>query len=141
MSWQSISVGITNAIAADTGSGGLRNASAPLITAAYNTMGPETPTLPYIVFSMVSQVERSSFTAGGVIEFIVQFDIYADKNVATTNLYAIAARLKAVLHRVSPTTSVSGFTCRQMVRSGGLAPEIDDQVIRLVEEYRATVVL
>ena len=140
MSWQSISVGILSAINADTGSGGLRNVASPLITAAYNTMGPETPTLPYVVFSMVSEREDKDYGAARAIDYLIQFDIYVDKNAATTSLYAIADRLRTVLDRVVVTAGGATWTARQMRRVGGLPIEFDDQILRKVEEYRVVLV-
>lgn len=140
MSWQSLSVGILSAINADTGSGGLHNSGSPLITAAYNTMAPETPTLPYVVFSMVSEVESKDYGTARAIEYLLQFDIYVDKNAATTSLYAIADRLRTVLDRVAVTAGGSTWTARQMRRTGGLSLDFDDQVLRKVEEYRVTLV-
>jgi hypothetical protein len=61
----------------DTGSGGLF-ASSALITGFYNTIAPESGTLPYVIYSTASATATNAFTAD-VVQVDVRMQVYTKK--------------------------------------------------------------
>jgi hypothetical protein len=62
---------------ADTGSGGLFNATA-LITGFYNTVASDTGTLPYVIYTTPSATPTNAFTAD-VVEVQIRMQVYVKK--------------------------------------------------------------
>lgn len=135
MSWAALTTGIVALINADTGSGGLRNASAPLITAIYSNFAPQGAAMPYVVLVQVSDVEEKAFaTTSRAIEYGVQFSVWTSYDGGIDTAQAIVDRLRAVCDRTAPT--VSGFSSSQLIRRGG-TPTVEDEFFHHIEEYEA----
>lgn len=98
--------GLFDLAVADTGAGGLYNAS-PLITRAYTLQAYQEATLPYLVILPVVGSDESSFAKDTRIVQI-QFSVFSAKDSGLTAQQAITARMKTVYRRVIPT--VTGWT-------------------------------
>lgn len=140
MSWHALAVGISTAIDADTGTGGLLNAGTPLITGGWNIEAPQEAVYPYIVFSPTLDEEFDSYTSGDNIRIEFDVAIYANKSGGTAAVATIANRVRTLLHRQAVTPG-SGFTLAgRLRRTGGTGPIVDDQVVWQVEVYEAVLV-
>ncbi len=141
MSWHALAVGIDTAIDADTGSGGLRNASSPLITAGYNVEAAQGATYPYLVFFPSTQQELDSYSTGDNVLIDLDFSIFVAPTAGPTALATIANRLRTVFHRQTVTALAgSGWTARAMRRTGALGPFFTEHTVQLNETYQATLV-
>ena len=141
MSWHALAAGIHTAITGDTGSGGLRNASAPLITAGYNSEAAQGATYPYLVFFPSVQLEEDCYTSGDTVSIDFDFSIFVAPTAGTAAAAAIANRLRTVFHRQTVTAlSGSGWTARALRRTGALGPFFSEHTVQLNETYRAMLV-
>jgi hypothetical protein len=141
MSWHALAAGIHTAITADTGSGGLRNASAPLITAGYNVEGAQGATYPYLVYFPSVQQELDCYTSGDNVLIDFDFAIFVAPTAGPAALATIANRLRTVFHRQTVTALAgSGWTARALVRTGAIGPFFSEHTVQLNETYRAMLV-
>lgn len=125
---------------ADTGAGGLYNASAPLVTGVFTLVAPEGQLSPYVVIEPISEDEEKVFaTANYGVEFLIQFSIYAEKQYSGQSLAIVSLisdRIRAVYDRQSP--SVSGWTSSQLLRLGSSPPpQIVDGAVYQADQYQA----
>lgn len=123
-------------IIADTGSGGLFNASAPLLTACYAMQAPQLESvLPYMVIIPVSASEIKAFapTTGYAEEYLFQFDIYTARSGGVTAGGTVAKRLRVVIDRWAPT--VSTWAPSELLREGGQV-FVEEENYHTIEEYR-----
>jgi hypothetical protein len=118
---------------ADTGSGGLANASSPIVTGMFIERAPVNQATPYIVFGVRSDTEADTKGKDQAV-VRVAFNIYTTGTSGPTAQSAIVARLRTVFHRVQPT-SISGFTFSKMQRVNGLMVPDEEEVFHMVEEY------
>lgn len=133
-------IGARAKLIADTGTGGLFNASTTWkVTACYAYQAPQGgATLPYIVILPVSNVEIRGFdtTAGRAEECIFQVSIFTDKDGGSSVGASIAKRVAVVLNRVVPT--VSGYSPSQMLREDSQV-FIEEDNYHHIEQYRCLV--
>lgn len=119
----------------DTGTGGLRNATSPLVTGVFLERAPIGQTRPYIVVTeQASTQDDSKGTRSALVEMALS--VYVDANNGIGQVRGITDRLRAVLHRQVPT-GITGYTFTALQRVGGRAvPDEDEAVYRHVEQYR-----
>lgn len=133
MTWQALATGISTIALADTGSGGLLHSTTPLVTGFYMNFAPQTQEVPYAVCLMASETETKVYaTSPRANEYLIQFSVWTDVAVGLLPGQAIVDRIRTLFDRVAPT--VSGFTCSQMMRTGGDV-SVDDEYIHHVEQY------
>lgn len=118
---------------ADTGSGGLNNASAPLITGMYLELAPESQSYPYVVFSVQDDTEDDTQGSNrSVISYV--FNLYTDKELDPGSSAApVLVRLKSLYHRWKP--SLSGYTFETSQRRGGRILQTPDDAWHFTDEY------
>lgn len=119
---------------ADTGTGGLKNASAPLITGMFLIRAPESQPYPYIVYDIQDDVEDDTKGSNRSIVFPV-FNVYADAELdpGSAANAAILTRLKFLYHRWLPT--LSGFAFETCQRRGGRLLQTPDDAWHFTDEY------
>jgi hypothetical protein len=132
---------INDRIDSDTGAGGLRPVSNPLITGFYWDQFPPSglSAYPYIVGTVASDVEEGSFTRDGYT-LDIYFNIYVLKAAQSPGAAnTIAARLRTRLHRwrgTMPGGSTDLATTMQRV-SGNNADDLN--VVQRIETYTLSV--
>lgn len=106
----------------DTGSGGLRNVSAPLITGAFWEMAPSDQAEPYIVYGveLVSGgIDSAEHFEGNGVKCQVTLDVYVKRWVTSVNAMD---RLSAILARLygdsGANSGVPGFGFHRWTMSG-----------------------
>ena len=132
--WHTLSTAIIAAINADTGSGGLMETGAAMLTGVYNTQAPQGAGYPYIILDQVSAPALKAFDAdGNTINW--QFGVYVSQfNDNATNLDGILERLKVLFDDVTLTLGGSWSASRsQYVQSSNTV--IVDDVLYRADEY------
>ena len=134
---------------ADTGTGGLFNVSAPLITGWYSEQGPAGAVMPYVVVTLADDGEDDGF--GYQAQTItVYIHIYAPRELSTTAYSGVAvaedirARIQGDGTPNSPTygfhrwqtslPSGSGMVATTFKREGGTSAS-DLNTVHLIETY------
>jgi hypothetical protein len=118
---------VINAINADTGAGGLMNTSSAAyvrdLTRDDDPNGDRAASnWPSVIVSCSSQSSMDPFGSGAYMAD-VRLRIKTDMDTGFTNLDAVCARLRTVLHRVTFTAgSTYGFSAFRIVRWQRLAP-------------------
>lgn len=137
---------------ADTGSGGLYNASAPAITGWYWEQGPEAAAYPYVVVTLADDGESDTFgKSGRELTFYVHIYVTRDTTAAQTaedTADNIAARIFGNGNPNSPTygfhrwqttlPSGSGMVATVTARLGGTSAN-DRDTVHLIETYQVIV--
>lgn len=144
---------INDRAVADTGSGGLFNVSAPLITGWYWEQGPAFAVMPYVVVTLADDGQSDTFGQQGMgIDLYVH--IYAPRELSTS-AYAGATVAEDIRARIqgdgtpnSPTyglhrwqtvlPSGSGMVATTMARTGGTTAS-DLNTVHLIESYSVLV--
>ena len=135
MSWSELATGIRTLVNADTGTGGLRHVTTPLITAFYTNFAPQGATIPYAVLIKVSEAEEKAFASSPrSVMFGVQLSIWTDRDDGMLAGQAIADRFQVVLDRIAPSVS-GGWTASQLLRGDSVGPLDEDESLHLVESY------
>lgn len=118
---------------ADTGTGGLHHASAPIITAMYLEVAPETAVYPYVVFTV--QDDTQSNTLGkSRTEVFVSFNVYTSKDSNLVAMVGIMNRLRTVYDRWIPS-GVTGYEFETFQRRGGRMIPSDIDAWHFADEY------
>lgn len=134
----------------DTGSGGLFNATTPLVTAwLWNAVAAE-QTFPYVVQTVAAMVSDNAF-AKDIAECRVRFGIWhVRKSTSATDPYLVASNIEARIygnwssaapataptygfHRFTP--SFSGWTGTPMEYVTTF-DESDGEYVHIIQEYR-----
>lgn len=112
--WSLIATSIYGVAAADTGAGGLFNASSSArINGWYTDSAPEDARMPYVVATLVSAPEEYVFqTATEMVEVVFQVTAYMDKQYGVSALAAVTDRVRTLFRRVA--ISVTGYTAGQI---------------------------
>ena len=84
------------------------NATTSCSTRIYDTMAPQDPTMPFIVFTVVGDVPKVYFSLEDLGPLNLQLDVYAKIEAGVAATRAIADTCYAALHRQTPTAS--GYT-------------------------------
>lgn len=148
MNLKYIAQAIQDRAEADTGSGGLYNVSAPLITGWYWEQGPATATYPYVVAMLADDGEADTFGKSGR-ELTFYFHIYVTRDTTAPQTAAdSAADIQARIfgsgtpnsptygfHRWQTTLPVgSSMVATTMARTGGTSAS-DRDTVHLIETY------
>jgi hypothetical protein len=129
---------VKDRIDADTGAGGLRNTTTPLVSAAYAIRGPQLPTSdpkPFILITPVSAVTDVAFS-NSVYGFDVTFQtaVIAFSDPGLTALCLVQARLFAQLHRWAPT--ISGYTASQIIHLSGSIEDPQEETLNAIDVWQ-----
>jgi hypothetical protein len=120
---------------ADTGEGGLRNASSPLVTGVFIERAGLLQGRPYIVITeQAATQDDTKGTQSALVEMALS--VYVDANEGVGDVRPVTDRLRSVLHRKVPS-AITGYRFTALQRVGGRAvPDEDEAVYRHVEQYR-----
>lgn len=132
-----IAAAMSTAALADTGTGGLFNASAPLLRGWHTMQAPQQNfTLPYAVVFHVSDADEKVFqTTTWATVYLIQISVWTDKANGLIPGGAATSRIRTVFDRWAPT--ITGYTPSQFMRqSGNILTE--DRAYHHIEEYRIT---
>lgn len=123
---------------ADTGSGGLNHASAPIITGLYINQAPERQAAPYVVFNVQNESHDDSL-GSSFVRVDCAFNVYVNKETADpASVVPIRDRLKALFNRWT-ASGVTGYTFTAMQRVGSLEIPTPDQLAHFADEYTVKV--
>lgn len=135
MLWTKVSKWLYDTAVADTGTGGLFNATTPLITGWFTNEASQDQGFPYVVCTLVSEVENDAFaTAVEAVEVVFQFGVYSDADRGPTAHAAVTDRIRTLFRRVAPT--ISGYTTSQVMLQGSPFHQVTDRALYSVHEAR-----
>jgi hypothetical protein len=143
MSWASLSAALYNLAVADTGVGGLSEASgAAQVDAIYTDIGPEDADLSdkgFLIISAVSAVHNDVFDpTKQTREYGWQADVYTPRVRATTKTRheSVVERTIDLFRRVAPT--VVGWTVSQTFLESHQDMQIDGDAYRTTLDFTTT---
>lgn len=139
MSWYEVAKAVYDRAIADTGSGGLFNATGDQkINAWFSNEATLNQSLPYAVASNVSTIYSDVFpTANQTIEVNFDVTVYHDKKVSSSDAKheAACARIVTLFRRWQPT--ISGYTVSQVLLDGKpVEAQPSGEVLQTVLSFR-----
>lgn len=123
----------------DTGSGGLFNASTPLITGWYSRLAPqEGTTLPYVVVYDLSSVRENVFETTKwsdevLLQFTIFFDGSSDSTVDQTVIDAVLTRFS----RWAPT--ITSHSANQLIFRGENTLTLDNNIRQTALDFSCSI--
>lgn len=141
---------IQTRLKADTGTGGLFNVSAPLVTGSHFCDATEAVSYPYIVFSIEAAPQEGTLIGSEVYQVYVDFHVYSPKTNGFAPVSSIIDRIYGDGYSQSGGLPSFGFQRHPLTVSGGwngsplvrvdMAADLEDKdVFHFRESYRFVV--
>jgi hypothetical protein len=101
----------------------------------YNTLAPQSATLPYLTFGLLTDIPIGTFTRVAAIEDVT-FYINAFSSTGIEDLMEIVGLVKTAMDNA--TLTISGYTAMKCVREyvGGVIYDADTKVYQIPLRYR-----
>ena len=102
----------------------------------YNAAAPENVQLPYIVYTLISDLPQTFFTGNtDDIDVRMQVDIYSVRDRGAKAIRIIAEEVKTALHKQTYTITNADGVNGWIVRRGTVREEYHN-VFRIIQDYR-----